>query len=243
MRAARGPCLTSHRPSSCSFSSSSMAPRRRANAVQAPEPPASEVPEKLATKKRKATAAAAPGPPVADKAAEASNSAVVQHYLIKQEPEEFSFDDLMACKNQTWTYDGVRNHQARNTLLRMRRGDQLLFHYSSCKPPRIVGIVEVAREAYPDHHARDPASKYFDAASTEEDPRWYLVDIRAVRRLPRDLPLHELRAVAKKDPCNAIGGMLLLTRPRLSVQTVTQEQWDAVMQLADKQADASEEEG
>ena len=150
-----------------------------------------------------------------------------RYWLVKSEPDVFSFDDLWASPDRTTHWEGVRNYQARNFLRDgMRRGDGVLFYHSSTEPSAIVGTAEVVREAYPDPTAFDPASEYFDAKSRREEPAWVMVDIRAVARLARPLPLVALR----DEP--ALAGMELLRRGRrLSVQPVTPAVWAAVLRL------------
>ena len=85
-----------------------------------------------------------------------------QYWLLKSEPETFSFDDLMNAPNQTSHWDGVRNYQARNFMRdEMKKGD-LAFFYHSGDEPGIVGIVEIVREGYPDHTAVDPKDPHYD---------------------------------------------------------------------------------
>ncbi|KAK9902799.1 hypothetical protein WJX75_006373 [Coccomyxa subellipsoidea] len=151
-------------------------------------------------------------------------------YLLKSEPDEFSIDDLAAAKDQTEPWDGVRNYQARNIMKGMRLGDRAFFYHSNCKQPGIVGICEVAREAYPDSSALDPDSKKYDPKATAEDPRWYMVDVKMVRRLARLVSLQELKQHSEA----ALQGMALLSKGRLSVQPVTQQQWDFVLGLEDR---------
>ena len=150
-----------------------------------------------------------------------------RYWLMKSEPECFSFDDLMKAPDQTTFWDGVRNYQARNLLRdEVKPGDGVLFYHSNADPPHIAGIAEVVREGYPDHTAFDPASEHFDPKSNPDNPTWYMVDIRAVRPLPRPLPLTELRE------CPALADMVLLQRSRLSVQPVTPQQWKMILKLA-----------
>ena len=117
----------------------------------------------------------------------------MNHWLFKSEPDVFGIDHLAAKPNATEHWDGVRNYQARNFMRAMQVGDQAFFYHSNCDPPGIVGIVEVVREAYPDHSAWNPDSKYFDPARTPDNPRWFMVDVRLVRKLPRLVSLAELR--------------------------------------------------
>ncbi|HYD54368.1 MAG TPA: EVE domain-containing protein [Gemmatimonadaceae bacterium] len=150
------------------------------------------------------------------------------YWLVKSEPTTFSFDDLLASPDRTTSWEGVRNYAARNFLRDgMRRGDQVLFYHSSTEVPAVVGICEVAREAYPDPTQFDPQSEYHDPKSRAEEPTWLMVDLRAVEALPRPLPLTELKGVT------ALAGMELLRRgSRLSVQPVTAAQFTAIRRLA-----------
>ena len=135
-------------------------------------------------------------------------------FLVKTEPDAFSIDDLQRDGEAPW--DGVRNFQAR-TVMRdgMRLGDLVLVYHSSCDPPGVVGIAEVIREAHADPSQFDPKSKYYDEKSKEEDPRWLMVRVRFVEKLPRMVTLAELKA----DP--ELEGMIVTRRgSRLSVMPV-----------------------
>src|SRR5687767_2074541 len=115
-------------------------------------------------------------------------------WLVKSEPESFSWDDLWSSPGRTTHWDGVRNYQARNFMRDgMRIGDQVLFYHSSTAMPAIVGIAEVVREAYPDHTAFDPADPHHDPKSKADAPAWMMVDIRAVRPLERPVTLPMMR--------------------------------------------------
>jgi predicted RNA-binding protein with PUA-like domain len=132
---------------------------------------------------------------------------------MKSEPDVFGIADLERKRREHW--DGVRNYQARNNMQAMKVGDDVLFYHSSADPPGVAGLARVARAAYPDHTAWDPKSKYHDAASTPDKPRWFMVDVEFVEAFPRLLPLDELREVA------ALAGMPLFQKgSRLSVQPV-----------------------
>ena len=147
------------------------------------------------------------------------------YWLMKSEPTTYSIDDLERAGTDAW--DGVRNHQARNHLRAMRRGDRAFFYHSSCPQPAVVGVMEIVREAYPDPTAFDPRSPYHDPRSTPEAPRWYAVDVRFVERLPKPVPL----AAIKADP--ALAELPLVRRgSRLSVMPVTPAQWRRILALA-----------
>ena len=147
-------------------------------------------------------------------------------WLVKTEPGSYSIDDLQRDGRTAWT--GVRNYQARNLMRdRMRAGDPVLFYHSSVEPPGVVGIARVAGSAYPDPTALDPKSDYFDEKATPEDPRWYLVDIEFVEKLPRMVTLAEIRET------KALADMPLVNRSRLSVQPVERAEFDLIRRLAE----------
>ena len=151
------------------------------------------------------------------------------YWLVKSEPETFSFDDLMAKPNRTTHWDGVRNYTARNFMRHgMKVGDEVFFYHSSADPSAIVGICEVVREGYPDHTALDANDAHHDKDSDPEDPDWFMVDLRAVRPLPRQLSLQELKA--QKE----LAGMALLRIGRLSVTPVRPDEWKAILRLSQK---------
>jgi predicted RNA-binding protein with PUA-like domain len=150
----------------------------------------------------------------------------MRHWLVKSEPDEYSIDDLERDGSTHW--DGVRNYQARNAMVGMAVGDRVLFYHSAVKPPGVVGLAEVVRESYPDFTAWDPTSRYYDPASTPEAPRWFMVDIAFVARLPRLVGLDEI----KRNP--DLADMMLVTRPRLSVQPVSDFAFDQIIELSDQ---------
>lgn len=147
------------------------------------------------------------------------------YWLMKSEPGAFSIDDLKQKHREAW--DGVRNYQARNFMRDgMRRGDQVFFYHSNCALPGIVGIAEVASDAYPDPTQFDPESPYFDSGSTRGSPRWMLVDVKFVRKLKRTISLNELKQHA------ALNGMTLLKKgSRLSVMPVDSTHWRHILGL------------
>ena len=153
----------------------------------------------------------------------------MSYWLMKSEPDAFGIDDLAARPGQTEPWDGVRNYQARNMMRdEMKVGDQAFFYHSNCDEPGIVGIMEVVRQGYPDHTAFDPEHKYFDPKSDPENPRWFLVDVRYVRRLRRNIPLAELKDYAD----GPLEGMALLRRGnRLLVMPVAPEHWELILAL------------
>ena len=152
----------------------------------------------------------------------------MNYWLIKSEPDAFSIDDLVESPKRTTHWDGVRNYQARNFMRDdMQVGDRVFYYHSNCKPPGIVGICEVVSGPYPDHTAFDPKSKYFDAKSDPDDPRWVMVDVRFVRRTKRLISLDEI-----KQHADRLDGFPLIRRGnRLSIMPVTRAHWDFILTL------------
>jgi predicted RNA-binding protein with PUA-like domain len=146
---------------------------------------------------------------------------------MKSEPDAFSIDDLKNAPNKSEHWDGVRNYQARNMMRDdMKTGDKIFFYHSNCKQPGIVGIAKVSRESYPDFTAFDPEAKYFDPKSDPENPRWYMVDVRFVRKLKRTITLEELKEI------QALAEMPLVRRGnRLSIMPVSKAEWDLILGL------------
>lgn len=137
---------------------------------------------------------------------------LMARWLFKSEPDVFSWDDLVARGDAGEEWNGVRSLQARNIMRRMAIGDQGFFYHSNIGKAA-VGIVEVIAEAHPD-------------STAEGDPRWECVDVRAVRPLERPVTLSEIKA----DP--RFADMVLVRNARLSVQPVTDAEWDGVLALA-----------
>ncbi len=130
------------------------------------------------------------------------------HWLVKSEPEAFSWDQQVANAVEPWT--GVRNHMAKNNLKAMRQGD-LAFFYHSNVGKEIVGIVEVAKEAYPD--------------PTAESGDWVCVDMRAVRAMPEPVTLADIKA----DP--ELADVALVRQSRLSVMAISEPHWDKLCRM------------
>lgn len=147
-----------------------------------------------------------------------------RYWLVKSEPDAFSFDDLLASPRRTTHWDGVRNYQARNTLRdAMKKGDLVLFYHSSTDPMAVVGVAEVVREGYPDHTAFDPGDSHYDPKSRRELPTWFMVDLKAVKKFSRAVTLAELRAT------KGLEKMALLQKgSRLSVQPVSEAEFRIV---------------
>jgi predicted RNA-binding protein with PUA-like domain len=150
-----------------------------------------------------------------------------RYWLVKSEPDVFSFDDLVSAPTKTTVWDGVRNFAARNFLRDgMKVGDRVFFYHSMGKPQAIVGICEVVRAGYADPSAFDPKHYAYDEGSDPASPVWYAVDLRAVEPLPRPVTLAEIKAAP------ALAGMALVRIGRLSVTPVTAGEWEAILAIA-----------
>ncbi|RIK97833.1 MAG: EVE domain-containing protein [Proteobacteria bacterium] len=135
----------------------------------------------------------------------------MNYWLVKSEPDAWSWQQQVAAgaKGEAWT--GVRNHAAKLNLMRMKKGDQA-FYYHSNEGKEIVGIVEVVREHYPD--------------PTDKTGKFVCVDVRALKALPKPVTLATLKA----DP--RFAEMALIKLSRLSVQPVTAAEWKAICKMA-----------
>tara|TARA_B100000131_G_C17836213_1_gene499869 strand:- start:91 stop:564 length:474 start_codon:yes stop_codon:yes gene_type:complete len=151
----------------------------------------------------------------------------VRHWLFKSEPGNYSFGDLLKEKDQTAEWDGVRNYQARNLMRdEMHIGDKVLFYHSSTKIPAVIGTATIVKEAYPDFTAWDSTAKYFDPKSDPDNPTWLMVDIKANREFNHEVTLQEI----KENP--AFQNMMLIKRGvRLSVQPVTEDEYNLIVEL------------
>ena len=147
-----------------------------------------------------------------------------QYWLMKSEPDEASIDDLARAPGQRLPWTGVRNYQARNFMRdAMRLGDGVLFYHSSCPQPGVAGLARIASGVSPDQTQFDPASPYFDAKSTRDQPRWLQIDVE-LDRPTRLLSLAEMREAPE------LAGMRVLQRGnRLSITPVTAAEWQAVL--------------
>lgn len=146
---------------------------------------------------------------------------MVPYWLLKSEPEAFSYLDLMAAKREGW--DGIRSYQARNYLREMKVGDRAIFYHSNAKPPGAAGVCKIVKPAEPDPTQFDPASTYYDPASSRDDPRWDWVTVAPVKEL-RFVPLDELKLMPEM-----VGSRLLAKGNRLSVFPIADHEFDAIV--------------
>jgi len=128
------------------------------------------------------------------------------HWMVKQEPETYSWDDFVRDGRTDWT--GVRNYQARNNLREMKAGDRVLFYHSG-KDKAVVGIAEVAKGAYPD--------------PTAPDPQWVAVDLKAVKAFATPVPLPAIRYDSR------LSGLPLIRQSQLLVMPLTKDEFDVLV--------------
>lgn len=149
----------------------------------------------------------------------------MKYWLMKSEPDVYSIDQLRKDKTTWW--EGVRNYQARNFMMKdMQVGDAVLFYHSNAEPPGVAGLARVSKIAEPDKAQFDKKSEYFDPKATKEKPIWYCVQVEYVDRFTEIVSLADLRANEK------LADMLVLQKgSRLSVQPVDKKHYDTVKKM------------
>ncbi|XP_027733434.1 thymocyte nuclear protein 1 [Vombatus ursinus] len=183
--------------------------------------------------------------PKKDQASKHCGNEPSAYWLMKSEPEsrlekgidvKFGIEDLKAQPKQTACWDGVRNYQARNFLRAMKLGEEAFFYHSNCKEPGIAGLMKIVKEAYPDHTQFEKDSPHYDPSSKKDNPKWSMVDVQFIRMTKRFIPLAELKVHHQAHKANGgpLQNMALFTRQRLSVQPLTQGEFDFVLSLEDK---------
>lgn len=151
----------------------------------------------------------------------------MRHWLMKSEPETYGIQDLVR-KGGPDIWEGCRNYTVRNFFRDdFKVGDLAFFYHSVAKPTGIVGVMRVTQEAYPDPTQFDPESKYYDAKSPADNPRWLAVDVEHVETFGRVIELAELKATPGLEEM-----MVVRKGQRLSVMPVTPGEWEIVMELA-----------
>lgn len=151
----------------------------------------------------------------------------MKYWLMKSEPDVFSFQDLKKRPDKTEPWNGVRNYQARNFMRdEMKVGDLVLFYHSSCEVPGVAGIARVSSEAYPDDTQFDPKSEYYDPKASRENPRWFLVNVSFEMDFRSFVSLELIKKQEK------LSQMRLLQRGnRLSILPVTPEEFNTIKKL------------
>lgn len=151
----------------------------------------------------------------------------VRHWLVKSEPDIFSFDDLLRRHGRTTCWDGVRNFAARNFLRDgMKMGDRVFFYHSMTEPQVIVGECEVAREGYVDHTAFDVKHRHYDPESKQDAPQWYMVDLRATAQFTKPVTLEQIKLK------QSLKESALVRIARLSVLPLTEKEYKVIRAMA-----------
>jgi predicted RNA-binding protein with PUA-like domain len=145
------------------------------------------------------------------------------YWLFKSEEDCYSIDDLKRDKHIAW--EGIRNYQSRNFMMRdMKVGDTILFYHSSSEPTAVVGVARVSKAAHPDETQFDTKGEYYDPKATRENPRWYCVDVAFVSKFKTPMSL----SVIKIDP--KLEGMMVREQgSRLSIQPVSQKHFEYIV--------------
>lgn len=166
------------------------------------------------------------------------------YYLMKAEPNsrivkghdvKFSIDDLERLGKDTW--EGVRNHVAKNVLKSMKVGDIAFLYHSNVtkKPgPGIAGLMRISKSAFTDATAFDSSHPYYDPKSKPDNPTWVMVEVEFIRRMERYIPLDELKQYKSSELQN----MSLLKTSRLSVSHVSKDEFDFIIELEHKTPDS-----
>lgn len=150
------------------------------------------------------------------------------YWLMKSEPDVYSIDTLKNEKKTLW--DGIRNYQARNFMMKdMKVGDQVLFYHSNAKPPGIAGLARISKKAVPDPTAFDKKSKYFDEKSSKENPRWFCVEVAYEKKLKKLISLDDIRG--NKELADM---MVIKKGSRLSIQPVTEKEYNEIIKMNEK---------
>lgn len=148
----------------------------------------------------------------------------MRYWLMKSETSDVSIDDLASLPEKTIAWYGVRNYQARNFMRdQMSVGDPVFFYHSSCSEPGIAGIAEVCKLAYPDATQFDPTSKYFDPKATSQNPRWFNVEVKFIKKT-RLVGIKELRSYPDLSSLR-----ILQTGNRLSITPVDPSEWQFII--------------
>lgn len=150
----------------------------------------------------------------------------MNYWLMKSEPDVFSIDQLKKVKKSLW--DGVRNYQARNFMLReMQVGDFALFYHSNAKPPGVAGVCKITKIAQPDPTQFDKKSEYYDPKSTKEVPIWHCVEVGYHSHFKKFVCLDEIKNE------RTLKDMVLLKRSRLSIQPVTKKEFEHILSMGE----------
>jgi predicted RNA-binding protein with PUA-like domain len=147
-------------------------------------------------------------------------------WLMKSEPDTYPIDQLQKDKTTWW--EGVRNYQARNYMMKeMKVGDEVLFYHSSCEVPGVAGLAVISKKAEPDKLQFDKKSDYYDPKASKEKPIWYCVQVKFVKYVQNYVSLEQIRKDKKLTDM-----MVIQKGSRLSIQPVTQKDFDHILKLS-----------
>jgi predicted RNA-binding protein with PUA-like domain len=152
-----------------------------------------------------------------------------KYWLFKTESKVYSIDDLVNESDKITHWEGIRNYQARNFIRDdMKNGDMVLFYHSNSDPNAVVGVCEIVKEAYPDFSAFDRKSKYYDPKSKQDEPTWFMVDVKLVEKFDKPVTLREIKENSR------LSDMRLVQRGnRLSVFPVEKKEFDEILKMAE----------
>lgn len=150
-----------------------------------------------------------------------------KYWLLKSEPSTFSIEDLINSKEQTTFWNGVRNYQARNYIRdEIKSGDKAIFYHSNINPPSAVGICEIIKNGYPDFTAFDKKSEYYDPKSSRENPIWYMMDVKFIKRFKNPTTINDIKTNPK------LKNMILLKKGnRLSVFPISKNEFEEIVRM------------
>lgn len=149
------------------------------------------------------------------------------YWLMKCEPSAFSIFDLQKAPQQTTSWEGVRNYQARNLLRdQFKVGDRAFYYHSNEDPSGIFGTMKVVRAGYPDHTAFTPKHKYYDPKSDPQNPTWFMVDVQLETIFPQPILLPAIKANKKLAKM-----MVVQQGSRLSIQPVKADEWEEILKM------------
>lgn len=151
----------------------------------------------------------------------------MKYWLMKSEPDVYSIDTLKKDKTTLW--DGIRNYQARNFMMKdMKVGDLVLFYHSNSKPPGVAGLAVVSKPAEPDPTQFDKKSKYYDEKSSKDSPRWHCVEVKYKKKFKNYISLENIREV------KSLADMMVIKKgSRLSIQPVTKKEYETICKLGE----------
>ncbi len=150
----------------------------------------------------------------------------MQYWLMKSEPEVYGIDHLKRDGETAW--EGVRNYQARNSMMNdMRIGDQVLFYHSNAEPPGVAGLASVCSAAHPDMSGFNKKSDHFEPKATKDKPIWFCVDVKFVKKFSKVISLEEIRKNPKLQTMR-----ILQKGSRLSITPVSKQEFEEVLRMS-----------